>query len=105
MIKPFQIQLLKKDRLNTPFFFYILFMENNLKEKFKASINNGNLTKLLLLIVVATISFYPFFSIQKKLNESIGDQPKIMLGSYIFIVSLAVLLVWVILKTRPKKDH
>jgi len=80
-------------------------MENNLKEKIKTSINNGNLTKLLLLIAVAAISFYPFFSIQKKLNESIGDQPKILLGSYIFIASLAVLLVVLIIKTRPKKDQ
>jgi uncharacterized membrane protein YhaH (DUF805 family) len=79
-------------------------MENNLKEKIQSFFKNGNITKLLLLVVTAAISFYPFFSIQKKLNESIGDQPKILFVSYLFIFSLAILLVWLVIKTKPKKE-
>lgn len=79
-------------------------MENGFIDKIKTYIGNGMVSKLALLLITAVLSFVPFFSIQRKLRESIGNQPKMLLVIYLFSFFMVFLLVWIILKTRPKKE-
>jgi len=79
-------------------------MKKTLKEKINSSFENGISSKLLLLVITAMISFYPFFSIQKKLRETLGAQPNILYGTYIFMLTLVLGLVWIIVKTKPRNN-
>jgi len=76
---------------------------DEIRKKLKTSLENGSFTKFLLLIVVAAISFFPFFSIQMKLRRALEGQPKLLMGSYISIVGMVFMLILLIIISRPKK--
>jgi len=60
------------------------------------------LIKIILIIGTGVISFFPFYAVIKKLPQSIGDQPRLVAGIYLFNFLIILLIVILLYKTRRK---
>jgi len=80
---------------------------NDIFKKLKSmnSEKNASVTsKFLTVIFIGMISFIPFYFIWSNIQKAMGEQPTISVVMTGVVVSIALLLIFLIWKTRPKKD-
>jgi len=80
-------------------------MLHDLIEKIKSAAESGVLSKILLLLVAAGLSLFPLISIQNKLKQSLGNQPKILIATYAFPFLIIIFIAWLVMKTKPGNDQ
>ena len=66
--------------------------------------NASTASKIFILILTLLVSFVPFFFVITNLKKTMGGNPRALTASITFIVILALGLILIVLKSRPKQD-
>jgi len=76
---------------------------NKLKQSGEEESENASrFSKFITIIAIGIISFIPMYFIWNNIQKAMGDQPKIAAVMTGVIVSIALLLIFLVWKTRPK---